>query len=314
MQINQELAWEHLTEAERTAITLVVVSERSKKEASIIMNLAPYKFTEIYLRARKLFVLFSSYYENNDRLLPPELAIEDTFKTYVTLLVKNRQTSSKILEHPEFISLISGKARAKQWSNLMESLALLDRQDTIEVLREFDRWNNFRILPKAYRLPAAFPRRRNRSLKNIWKNLNAISDYGWDILEQTYGTKQPPITYMPVIRKRGFSAIAIDERQGVLDYMERNKIPVFAKKEDAETFAELMFDYNNLKKRSTYSARKFWANYRIQFRKAKNYEQLMNVQGVQEEVISQNDKAFLKATRRPKAQVRTRSSDHLFYG
>lgn len=314
MQINQEKAWEHLTKKEQMSLSLTIVSERSKKEASIIMNLAPYKFTEIYLRARKLFVLFSQYYEENDSLLPPGTIVSDDFKAFVSLLVKNRLTPSQVLEQPEFLELAQNKVRLRKWTELMSSLGFIGRLDTIELLREFDRWNNFRILPKKYRLPAAFPRRRNRVLKNIWTNLNAISDYGWDILEQTYGTTHPPMTYMPIVRERGFTAIAIDQREGVLDYMERNKIPVFNKKEDAELLAELMFDYNHLKKRSTYSARKFWANYRTQFKKAQNYEQLMGLQGIPEEVISQNDKAFLKSTKRPKARVRGQSPELSFYG
>ena len=313
MRAKQQLAYDHLTEPERMALSLVIVSERTKKEASVIMNLAPYKFTEIYLRARKFFVMFTEFYEDHTYIVPPSLRTDTIFLLYLSLLLK-RKTNKVLLTGPTFLALVDSKARKAHWDELMRSLNNSRRTDSIQLLQEFDRWNNYRILPKQYQLQPAFPRRKNRALKKISNNLYAISDHGWDLLIQRYGTNDlPPMNFIPIIQTGDFRAYAIRGTQPVTDYMTRNRIPVFIEEKVAKEFAELLWDYQRLKKRSTYSARKFWANFRILIKKAYNYIELVNLRGAPEEIISQNDQAFLKSIKLRRPRVRGRSSDKQFY-
>jgi hypothetical protein len=54
----QTQAWLHLTDLEKSILSLVIVSQKSKQEASIILNIYPYKFTEILNRAKRFFIYF----------------------------------------------------------------------------------------------------------------------------------------------------------------------------------------------------------------------------------------------------------------
>ena len=197
MEIAQQKAWSHLTDPEQMALTLVVVNDRSKKEAAIIMNIAPYKFTEIYLRARKFFVMFTKHYEIHDDLIPEYYRINKEFKTFIDQVVGYRLKPSDILKQEPMQGLLGKEAQLVMWGGFFFV------EDTYfgRLAQEFDRWNNFRILPKIYQAPAAFPRRRNKTLKKIQQGLYAISDLGWDLLMQKYGTGDlPPMVFMPVVQ------------------------------------------------------------------------------------------------------------------
>lgn len=314
MQIAQQKAWNHLTELEQMALNLVVVNERSKKEAAIIMNISPYKFTEVYLRARKFFVMFTYHYEKYSELVPGYVMIPKEFRIFLDQLLGHRKKVTDIVKNEYMIDLASAQAREQFWRGLFTQLHIESLNEVSEIFREFDRWNNFRILPKNMQLPAAFPRRRNRSLKKIQQGLYAISDLGWDLLMQKYGCSDiPPMIFLPVIQSYTFRSYPIRETTGITGYMSRNRIPIFVKEEDAKTFAELCYDYQLLKKRSTYSARKFWANYRIIIKEAYNYEELVGIKWAEEAIVSQNDRAFLKSVKQPKQRVRGRTGEKQFY-
>jgi len=310
MHIEQQKAWSHLTEPEQMALTLVVVNERSKKEAAIIMNIAPYKFTEIYLRARKFFVMFTHHYERHENLVPKYYGVPKEHVVFLDQLIGYRKKPSEILKSEMMQDLLGKQAQEILWG----SFFFVKTTTFGELVQEFDRWNNFRVLPKKYQLPAAFPRRRNKTLKKIQQRLYAISDHGWDLLMQKYGTGDiPPMVFLPVVQSYTFRSYPIRETVGITDYMSRNKIPIFTKEKDAEAFAELCYDYRKLKKRSTYSARKFWANYRILIKEAWNYAEVTGLKPIEEAIIRQNDQKFLKSVQQPKRVIRGQTGEKRFY-
>lgn len=314
MQIAQQKAWNHLTKLEQMALNLVVVNERSKKEAAIIMNIAPYKFTEIYLRARKFFVMFTGHYEEHSELIPSYIMITKEDRIFLDQLLGHRKKITDIVKLELLVDLANAKAREYLWRGLFTTLHVNSLGGISEVFTEFDRWNNFRILPKNMQLPAAFPRRKNRSLKKIQQGLYAISDLGWDLIQQRYGTSDiPPMVYIPIIASDDFRGYAIRETKPIYDYMARNRIPVFSKQKLAYQFAELLFDYRRLKKRSTYSARKFWANFRLLIMEAQNYENLVGIKWVEEAMVTQNDNHFLQSIQKRKPRVRGRADKTVFY-
>jgi len=314
MHESQQKAWNHLTELEQMALTLVVINERSKKEAAIIMNVAPYKFTEIYLRARKFFVMFTNHYAVFEDLIPEKVSVQKDFKVYMDQLIGYRKKPSEVVKQERMIELRKVSERNTHWTMLGISLFQEQYGSVWGIIQEFDRWNNFRILPKEHQFPAAFPRRRNKTLKKLQQGLYAISDHGWDLLMQKYGASDiPPLIFLPVIQSYVFRAYPIRETVGITDYMSRNKIPVFQREKDALDFAELCYDYRLLKKRSTYSARKFWANYRLLIKEAWNYAEVTGIRLAEEAIISQNDQKFLKSVQKPKRVIRGRTAETEFY-
>jgi len=313
MQNAQKKGWETLTKDEQQALSLIVVSNRSRKEASIIMNISPYKFNEIYLRARKFFITFAAHYEHAETILPSGVTIKPEFRLFVQLLLSKRKKPMSILETPGFLSIINNKVRRQLWMDLFQQLDWGEYTENRDLLQEFDRWNNFRVLPKALRLPAAFPRRRNRDLKKIHDSLIAISDLGWNLIEKQYGTNTPPMAHIPVVELSYFGIKTVKKTERNKDYFTDNVIPIFEKKEEAERFSGLIFDYSNIKRKSPHAARKFWANFRLMLQKALNYKELLNIQNLDMDEISVKDREFLKSVETPRPRPARRSSSKIFW-
>ena len=64
----------------------------------------------------------------------------------------------------------------KNLEQLHNAKSVVD-QNTAILIREFDRWNNFRILPREIQEPSAFKRRnKNYDIRNL-KNLLSINSF-----------------------------------------------------------------------------------------------------------------------------------------
>jgi len=203
---NKEKGWEHLTDQEKSVITLIVVNERSKQEAALILNLAHYKFTEIYSRARKFFILFTDYYEKFQTLIPEGVAIDPKYLSLIHFLLKNRKSPATITSRvPDLRDLNSSRDRAMFWYELFNSLELDNPHHVAfkELLLEFDRWNSFRILPKDLSKPSPFQRRRNGSYKKLIDQLCSISFISWTIYENRYKTSAPSFSFRPRYNPNG---------------------------------------------------------------------------------------------------------------
>jgi len=166
-------------------------------------------------------------------------------------------------------------------------------QDFYKLIRLFDQWNNFRILPVEYRDPSPFPRRRNREFKKIHCQLNTISELGWGMIRKQFGTGVPPLAFVPAV-SLNFEPIMVRLTKDSLVYFTRNKIPVFSRENQAEEFSELSYDFFNLNRVSTYSAQKFWANFRVRLQSAINHDELLNIRPGDFRDFSSKDRLFLR--------------------
>lgn len=319
----QAHAWEHLTDLEKSVLSLVIVSGKTKQEASIILNIYPYKFTEIYSRAHKLFVKFTDYYSVYPRLVPP-LNITEEEELFIAMVMKNRRKPSELVGLvPAFLELSKPGAINNLWAQILRETQLRSHPPNsdhythfFDLVRTFDQWNNFRVLPKEFRWPSPFPRRRNREFKKIQDTLVTISDMGWDLVKQRYGTDIAPRAYIPVPDSIHWYA-QVRLSKDTLYYFTLNKIPVFSTEAVARNFAEASFDFNNQSRVTTYSAQKFWATFRLGVSRALNYSELLSIEPGSLREFTARDKAFLKKSFHhplaPKKMVRGQSQSHLFW-
>jgi len=320
MNVSQSQAWEHLTPLEKSVLSLTLVSEKTKQEASIVLNIYPYKFTEIYSRARKLFLVFTDYYEEFSTLLPPVLEQLGVLQHFLPMVLVNRRKPSELAAIvPDFLELNRPQAITSFWHRILRQVQYdptPHAQAFYGLLRTFDQWNNFRILPPEYRDPSPFPRRRNREFKKIHAQLNSISELGWSTIENQFGTTRPPLAFIPVVGEL-FSSIQIRLTKNSLSYCTNNKIPVFSRKEVAQSFAEDSYDFHNLSRVSTYSAQKYWAHFRLALQSALNHDALLKIRPGSFREFSTRDKLFLrKASEKTSVSPllpRTRTPDSQFY-
>jgi len=317
----QTIAWNHLTPLEKSTLSLVVVSGKTRQEASIVLGLYPYKFTEVYNRGRWFFILFTDYYSTYPTLIPKNFrtSLPQPHLELVMRVLKERVRPQAIASlSPDFMDLLIPHSMSAMWVTLIRDLQLDPSKHArhfLDLIIRYDQWNNFRILPKEYRQPSPFPRRRNREFKKIHDSINTISDMGWEMVEDNWGSKAAPFAFIPSLL-HDLKPTRVRLSRNSLQYFTTNRIPVFMTEEEALTFGERSYDFYNLSRVSTFSAQKFWTTFRLQISKAINYNGLLNITPGTMRDLNHNDKQFInrtKATENKTTAVKTRTPDKEFY-
>ncbi len=301
----KEKAWKHLTEKEKQSLSLIVVLERTRPEASMIMNVSSYKFGEILTRARKFFIMFTDYYEKYPSLIPPSLdIIESPGKDYINMVVRTRETRRSQISALGFEEFISPSRKEGFWKNVKEILQKDSDPHSKafwELLVEFDRWNSRRILPKTYQLLSPFSRRRIRVYKKIYKTLVGLSETSYRVIELHSGTKKPPLMYLPQASESNPKPISVVKSSGKIKYFTDNRLPVFLEESRAFELAEMSRIYATVKSPSSTISHKFWASFRNMITYAINAKELMEADPVEFDEVKFQDKEFIR-----KAQEKTK--------
>lgn len=296
----QTNAWDTLTPLEQSALTLVVVNGRSKQEAALIMNLAAYKFTEIYLRARKFFLLFTEYYDKFGTLIPDSLVLSNDEILFLKLIISKRKSPNDVVTSYEaFRSLVRYRNRANLWNNILNQVQSAGDhgQGFLNLLIEFDKWNAYRILPKNFREPSPFSRRRVKEFKKILSSMLELAECNWDLVLENFETKKPPMVHVSFAMGGQIKTWTVKLSAHSLAYYTRNRIPAFNTQAEAEVLSRLIFDFKNLKRRSPYMAQKFWANFRVELSKAENFNELLGIKLGDQMELTEKDRLFIEKAR-----------------
>ena len=167
----QKQAIRILTPEEQMAITLSSVHGKSTWEAGEIMGKAHYKYLEIHARGVKYFRMFTEYFTLFPELFPEDLCTNKQFREYIINLMINRKTVKEtigLLNHEDWVTT---KQIAHQIENAMKALSRRDKpvqaSHLIHLIKDFDRWNNFRILPLSMQEPSACKRMNKQKIKNL---------------------------------------------------------------------------------------------------------------------------------------------------
>ena len=280
----QKQAIRILTPEEQMAITLSSVHGKSTWEAGEIMGKAHYKYLEIHARGVKYFRMFTEYFTLFPELFPEDLCTNKQFREYIINLMINRKTVKEtigLLNHEDWVTT---KQIAHQIENAMKALSRSDKpvqaSHLIHLIKDFDRWNNFRILPLSMQEPSAFKRRNKQKIKKLLTLTSSLHPLALQRVIKLYELKKRSKTplYLPIVSKFEQKMSTIIE-VGNSSNDEISKIPlfIFNHKEDANKYLEITSAYLFKENHSCRDGQIFWPELRYTIKKAINYEQVMGV-------------------------------------
>lgn len=278
-------AWNILTDEEKTALSLQFSFEKSTWQAGEIMGKAHYKYLEIKARAEKFLKMFTEHFEIFQNLIPIGLDLDGIFKDYIIrVIIKRENTFAAIssIKNKDFSlttyrdSLINAEFKKLQDNKDYGAQAL------VNILLDFDRWNNFRILPKNLQEPSAYKRRNKNRLKKQIKTIVNINPFVLEKVIDRLGIKKPckAVYNLPLLLDKGKSYKIIQLDSGNENNIEQvNKLGLFlfANYDKAKEFSELLVLFNINSPKDCKQGLQFWPQYRLLIQGAINYGKVENI-------------------------------------
>lgn len=294
-KINPE-AWDSLREDERTSITLSLGHNKSSWEAGEIMGKAHYKYLEIQARAERFLKLFTEYFSIHGVLIPPQARIPRHFEEYLYCVVIQRKSIKDAINYLDDgrYKVTSSRERVieEAMGILVEKKNIEPYGDLLGLILEFDRWNNFRILPKVLQQPSAFKRRnKSRELKHL-RGLQNLPDFSIHKIIERYETPTTRANklylYVPLLTEaRAIEAgdtyyiMKVEHNATNVNHLSRLGLFIFGTFPQAEEFADVIDCYTTKRKSKTDSkvmnGQRFWPKFRDFASRAINYEMLNNI-------------------------------------
>lgn len=280
--IRNEKAWNILKEDEQLALTLKHGHGKSTWEAGEIMDKAHYKFLEIEARAKKFLRMFTEHFENYEHLIDDSIKLEPRFKLYLEKVIGERKTITETIYEigdPVF-SIMSLRDRIiiEEMERLMKREKVMYRNLALLIM-EFDRWNNFRILPKDIQEPSAFKRRNKKNdIKNI-KNIWELNTFVVKMLRDRYGIQETTgrVIYIPLPSKivpQEESIMIARYSEKTISQLSKLGLHVFTKKAFAQEFLDLLVSYKLGEQKHCKEGLKFWPKFRLSSKNAVNYNSI----------------------------------------
>ncbi len=278
--------WDILSDDEKTALNLSINMGKSSWEAGEIMEKSHYKYLEIQKRAETLLKIFQVHYTKYGKLVPDDVVLDLTFHKYIKLLIEGRNTiKASIAEMPS-----TGFDKAKYRNSIViEELKKLSESkelpklDLYALIMDFDRWNNFRILPSEIQEPSAFKRRNKvRDLKQLELSLTIPTLSLKHIIKNYKYYGKASALFAVLIDRNGESnekIILRVEKRATKQILELTKmfIYIFQTEELANEFADHLLTFPTKGKRNCREGLKFWPTFRVLSKKADNYLELNNI-------------------------------------
>jgi len=282
MEQIDEQVWDVLTTDEQTAITLSLSYGKSSWEVGEIMGKSHYKYLEICARAQRFFKLFSEYFTKHEQLFPEGLIVDPSFQEYMEKAILKRLPIKTIITSMEEKEYKEFRKRNKE---ITEKMKVINKQklgrDLYNLILEFDRWNNHRILSPELQEPSAFKRRNKTKEKNRIKLIAELPEVSVQLIMEKYKYKAKGKKYfLPLVTpifQLGFVIIPIKADYATTAAITEMGFPFFKKKEVAKEFIIKVQDYTRPKwDEFKISGIKFWPEYRVLLKKAVNYNKLEN--------------------------------------
>jgi hypothetical protein len=296
MKIAKTKVWAHIKDDEKMALTLTLANCKSTWEAGAIMEKSHYKFLEIAQRGKMFIRLFTQHYDLYPNFWSPDLSINPIVKDYFDLVVRKRMKPTdalKKLQHPVF-SLSSVRNRMLMDElNKWENSKVLSEVMFFQFIKEFDRWNNFRVLPKEAQEPHGFKRRNKNTLKLYLKNWISLKQKKPSAFEELEALDRPlckkDVAYFMLMddyrsfvyrlitvrlkNNDGTKAPGIRARAILL----KHHVFMFKTEQEAFNFAELVSHYFCHGHRKSEEGLIFWPKSRVFITKALNHDEIMGI-------------------------------------
>lgn len=306
-----------LLEEEQMVLSLSFVDDKSSWQGGEIMGKAHYKFLEIKGRAERFFKLFMEYFGNYPDFFPKGTDIPNAIMEYFHGTIIERKKPNQVIPligDPLFKQNIVRTQILTTFLWKMRDSHIGWNRDFYELIIEFDRWNNFRILPVELQEPSAFKRRNKvRDLKGL-KHLYNISPYVYGTIIERYQTSiKRTKYYIPLISKEYDDPVImrLGDRITPFNDVTRFGLYIFKDIELAKDFWNLVWEYFNTKssvrnKKTPTIGQNFWPVARVMMEKAVNYKDLNNL--VTQRRYRENAIHEVSMTPRKKKKVRVGAS------
>ena len=282
-KINKEV-WDILNLDEQTALTLSLGHGKSTWESGEILGKAHFKYLEIQKRARKFLEMFTNYFNKYNGLFTEDMNISFAFKEYLQLTMIDRLNISKATRQMEDTSYLTANKRNKLIIHELDKLKRgnsIPNSDLYSLIMDFDRWNNFRILPLEIQEPSAFKRRNKSRNKKHLKIITSLPKFSvLKLIERYSYSGKYAKSYLPIISgclDGNYKVIPIRKNITIINEITSIGLFIFDKKELAQNFAKLISDYFIKETMNCKTGQKFWPEFRITLKKAINYGDIENI-------------------------------------
>lgn len=319
-------AWNCLTKEEQQSLSLSISYGKSSWEVGEIMGIVHYKYLELKERSERLFRLFHDFFELHDNIFKPVRCVDQRFVDYIEACIERRvtrkQASDPFGDAAMYVAPIKTQFLIKQMVLLKESTDPWDI-DTYKLIMEFDRWNNWRILPRKIQQPSAYKRRNNRRDIFYIKYICSLdSEQVQNLIDQYWYSRKKQCYYFVVFDydrfDDGYQIVPVKKRDSTLEKLSKLYIYVFDDKDMADVYGYLVveFQYGN---KTAKKGQVFWPNYRQTIEKAVNYNSVNNLDFYAEKLdyaYQNNDKQKLlnfEKREKKKRKGLQRANENSFY-
>lgn len=290
MNTAQQKAWDCLREDEKQSLFLQISNGKSSWESGTIMKRSHYKYIEIRERSQVFFKMFTNFFTLHESIFRPDAPFSSTFMDYIEACIEKRldrkNAALRSGDSSQIIAKIRGDMIQKNMRKLLDSDDEWDK-DTKSLIIEFDRWNNFRILPRIMQAPSPFRRRVNEKHKIYLQYLlKKFPKWAHSKLIERYRYKSnrfpnKPKYWVCLISRElypedGYYVFSIRPDEEPIKEMSRFFLYVFKTQDDADTFGFMVTSYYD-KTSSIPSGQKFWVEFRNLLEDSVNYAQVNNI-------------------------------------
>lgn len=286
MNKSNKLALKILTEDEKAALMLSINYNKSTWQAGEIMGKAHYKYLEIQARANKFFKMFSEYFEaTGDLRIPSTCNLNPFFRDFIVSTVFERKSPKEAIAEQIMSPLTVTSAKERIFDEQFK--LLYNSEDPInqlfyDLIKEFDRWNNFRVLSISFQEPSAFKRRNKTRLIKHLNNLSNLDEFHIERFIKRFKWKPGrELLYVAVLRKEsegGYDIIPINGTKDVVEWVSKHlRLYIFKDEVDADTFGFLVNKYLSNPNKDCKVGQKFWPVYRKTIELAYNYLDVNNI-------------------------------------
>lgn len=284
MEEYQKRAWGCLLDVERKALYLNFSQGLSSRKSGEVLKVAHYKYLEIKSRAERLFKLFSDYFSKYPDLVDPNGVVSTRVRDYIYAIIYNRKTRgeavSSVGDSSWLLYRVSNRILTENLQRLKDSKEGTWDRDLYRLLVEFDRWNNFRVIPRPFQAISAFTRKNQKKYKSYVSYLHRIPDSKIRSLVDQYWSKgigkRYYVTFLSESFDNGYIVVPLKENKTILQTLTQMRFYIFNDIFTADLFGILLIQFpeRTMNRKDGLS---YWKEYRGVIEKAINYEYINNL-------------------------------------
>lgn len=281
-------AMEILTAEERLAVNLVRVEKKSTWEAGEILCKSHYKFLEILGRGHHYLQIFTEHFTFHNTIVPDDAVHPNIrpFRHYMKLVIGERIKVKEAYDRLE----AEGIPRKEVKNSLNKVMIYMKTSEKLAIrnyynlICEFDKWNNFRILPRDHQEPSAFKRRhKTRQKRNLNYLLHMPPRVINLIIEEfviSPKSQSKLKAFIPLYKPDSpleSENLLVYATEANLRKLTNAGYPYFKNKNFSADMLRLIMKFGMEKVHSPKFGQEFWPKFREAMRRADNYAQLENL-------------------------------------